>query len=322
MKRAISILISLAILAILYWKIDFTKLLAVLKNSDPAWMIASLSLVIPLTMLSARRLQMLLPQSVRFSFGEANRLILVASVLNMVLPSKMGDIAKAYFIRQQGVLDGSLSLSLVVFEKALDMLSLLAWCLFGLSLYRDRNATFWVAAFFVTAVFIIGILMLTSRSMANSFFGLASRLLPVRWKIRVEGVAVSWQAMQQYFRSDNGRVVRVSGTSLFLWFLHLLQIWLFIFALKASAPFLANLALAPLAILAGLIPLTFAGVGTRDAALVFFYKPYLTPAVAAALGLLCTARYLLPAIGGLPFLHRYLTAFRTHVELPQSDATS
>jgi len=33
--------------------------------------------------------------------------------------------------------------------------------------------------------------------------------------------------------------------------------------------------------------------------------------VAAALGLLCTARYLLPALAGLPFLDRYFTRFAT-----------
>ena len=60
----------------------------------------------------------------------------------------------------------------------------------------------------------------------------------------------------------------------------------------------------------GLLPLTFAGVGTRDAALVVFYAPYFDAPTAAALGLLCTARYLLPAMGGLPFAGRYLSRVR------------
>jgi hypothetical protein len=59
-----------------------------------------------------------------------------------------------------------------------------------------------------------------------------------------------------------------------------------------------------------LFPLTFAGVGTRDAALVLFYAPYFASPTAAALGLLCTARYILPAIGGLPFAGGYLSRER------------
>lgn len=49
------------------------------------------------------------------------------------------------------------------------------------------------------------------------------------------------------------------------------------------------------------IPLTFAGVDTRDAALILFYQPYFDEATGAALGLLCKLRYFLPAIIGLPF---------------------
>ena len=54
--------------------------------------------------------------------------------------------------------------------------------------------------------------------------------------------------------------------------------------------------------LAGLLPLTFAGVGTRDAALVLLYQPYFSTPTAVALGILCTLRYLLPAVAGLPFI--------------------
>src|SRR5205085_9916362 len=95
------------------------------------------------TLFTSWRLQQLMPRSGQLGFGEANRLILVASVLNLVLPSKMGDIAKAYFMRDRGQLPGSLALSLVVFEKACDMLSLLLWCAFGLFFYPAKDALFW-----------------------------------------------------------------------------------------------------------------------------------------------------------------------------------
>lgn len=84
---------------------------------------------------------------------------------------------------------------------------------------------------------------------------------------------------------------------------------MFILALRTSVPLIESLALSPLAILAGLIPLTFAGIGTRDAALVFLYAAFLSAPEAAALGLLCTARYFLPALAGLPFLNRYVVLY-------------
>lgn len=310
MKRIISILVSLIILVVIYTKIDFPRLIAVFQNCDRSWMAISLGMVVPLTLFTSWRLQQLMPSGSRLGFLEANRLILAASVLNMVLPSKMGDIAKAYFMKQRGHLGGTLSLSLVIFEKACDMLSLLLWCVFGLLVYPQKTWLFWVMTVAVGVGLVLGILLLASKKFAYFFFLVARKIAPRKLSLKLETMQTSWGEMHDYFWRDRVQLIKITGTSIFIWFLHLLQIWFFILALKASTPFLANLALSPLAILAGLLPLTFAGVGTRDAALVLFYQPYFDGATAAALGLLCTSRYLLPAIGGLPFLGQFLATVR------------
>ena len=310
MKRLISIAVSLIILAFIYWKIDVQGLVEVFRNSDRLWMVISLSMVIPITAITSWRLQQLAPPQSNLGFGEANRLILAASSLNMVLPSKMGDIAKAYFMRDRGHLSGTLALSLVVFEKTCDMLSLLLWCVFGLTFYEPKDGVFWVMTLCIFTGLVLGSLLLASPQFAKAFFGLAEAIAPKKIRSKVETMRLSWQEMHAYFWRDRDQLLKITGTSIFIWFLHLLQIWFFILALNAWAPFVANLALSPLAILAGLLPLTFAGVGTRDAALILFYQPFFDAPTAAALGLLTTSRYLIPAIGGLPFLERYFTALK------------
>lgn len=329
MKKAVSLIVSLGILALIYWKIDFTKLGPVFAASDPWWMAASLGMVIPLTALTAWRFQQLTPSEARINFAEANRLILSASVLNLILPSKMGDIAKALFLP----LRRSLALSLVVFEKACDMLSLLVWCVFGLAwVWLDHGAALlafrapdWLANFhiafkghlpfsvcgiFVVGLLCLGLMLLGSLGFSRIFFELLGKIAPGKAKGKFRKLSASWEEMHGYFWANKRRLAIVSATSVFIWLLHLLQIWFFILALRGWCPFVANLALSSLAILAGLLPLTFAGVGTRDAALILLYAPYFPAHVAAALGLLCTVRYVLPAIGGLPFFQRYLAKVR------------
>lgn len=306
MKKLISIVVSLFLLAVLYLRIDLNALLEVFNNSNRSWMIISLGMVIPITLLTAWRLQRLTPKQAKLNFAEGNRLILAASVLNMVLPSKMGDIAKAYFIQKRGSLTGSLALSLVVFEKTCDLLSLLFWCVFGLVLYPDKGWLFWGMTLIVTSGLSLGMLLISSRRFADLCFQFGQRFSPKKIENKLENLQLSWGEMSDYFWRDRKQLLLITVTSIFLWFLHLFQIWLFILTLNAWTPFLTNLALAPLAILAGLLPLTFAGIGTRDAALVFFYSNYLDAPTAAALGLLCTSRYFLPAVAGLPFMGRYL----------------
>lgn len=291
-RKLITLAISLLILGAIYYQIDVARLAAVFANADPNFMTVSLGMVVPLTLLTAWRLQLLAPRGANIGFVEANRLVLAASALNMILPSKMGDIAKAYFMKSETA-RGALTFSLVIFEKTADMLSLLFWCALGLLLYPRKDTIFWTLAGIVILGLAAGTSLLTSRRLAGLIFASGA-------------LQSGWNEMQDFFWSNKERVARVLTLSLFIWFLHLLQIWLFIFALRASAPFIAGLALAPLAILAGLLPFTFAGIGTRDAALIVLYRPYFDAPVAAALGILCTARYVIPAIAGVPFLQRYL----------------
>jgi uncharacterized protein (TIRG00374 family) len=294
----------------LYTQIDFAGLIQVLRGSDPLWMVIGLCMVIPTTFFTAWRLQQLMPPKISLKIGEATKLILAASTLNMVLPSKMGDIAKGYFMRDRGRLSGSLALSIVVFEKVCDMLSLLLWCIFGLIFYlvTKPSALIIIATFCTLSLALLGVGLLGSRTCAMFLFVLARRFSPKKMGERIIRMQLSWEEMHDYFWSSRHQTIKIFLTSIFIWLLHLLQIWFFILALRTWTPFVVNLALSPLAIFAGLLPLTFAGVGTRDAALVVLYQSYLTSATGAALGLLCTSRYFLPALGGLPFPGQYLGA--------------
>lgn len=305
MKRLISLIVSVAILVLIYCKIDFNGLVAALGNSDPFWLVTSMAMVIPLTLFTSWRLQQLMPHRGQLGFGEANKLILLASVLNIILPSKMGDIAKAYFMRDKGGMSGSLALSMVVFEKVCDMLSLLLWCVFGLLMYKEKDALFWTMTAGVMGSLIFSMLLLASTSFANFFFDTAVRFAPAKVGSKLGKLKGAWIQMHSYFWASKRQLAKIAFTSIFVWYLHLLQIWMFVMALKGSVPIIENLALAPLALLAGLLPLGFAGVGTRDMALIYFYNAYTGKEVAAALGVLCTSRYLLPALGGLPFLRGY-----------------
>ena len=306
-KRFISLVISIAILLYIYAQIDFANLLKVFQNCDRLMLFISLAMVIPITLITSWRLQQLVPRRT-LGFLEANRLILGASVLNMVLPSKMGDLAKSYFMAERSHISGSLALSISIFEKACDLLSLLLWCVFGLILYPAKDSLFWIMTAGVAIGLIMGILLLSSHQFAYLFFTTGLKIAPKSIKTKLQKMQSSWGEMHRYFWHNKQQLLLITSTSIFIWFLHLLQIWLFILALKAFTPFIISLALSPLSILAGLLPLTFAGIGTRDAAIIYFYRDYFSEATGAALGLLCTSRYFIPALIGLPFLGQMLSA--------------
>jgi uncharacterized protein (TIRG00374 family) len=295
------------IILVIYLNIDFSNFIEVFKNSNLKWLIISLSMVILTTFFSTLRFKQLIPGESRLSFTDLLGLILAANTMNMVLPSKMGDIAKAYFMKNKSSLDGPLSFSIVIFEKACDLLSLLLFCIFGLFAYHNDTKLFWILRIIVLLVLFSGIFILISKNFAGILFKFLQRLSPPRFKEKIVNMGSSWKRMQDYLIEDKKRLFLISLNSIFIWFLHLIQIWFFILALEQWVPFKYNLAFAPLSILVGLLPVTLAGIGTRDAAIILFYSPFLNPASSAALGILYTSRYIIPAIFGIPFFGKYLS---------------
>ena len=89
---------------------------------------------------------------------------------------------------------------------------------------------------------------------------------------------------------------------------HLFQIWLFTVALSTEVPFFVCASLSAVALMAGQVPFTLAGLGARDVALVLLMSPYMPSESAAALGILIVTRGLIPALIGMPFTWPYVSS--------------
>jgi hypothetical protein len=85
-------------------------------------------------------------------------------------------------------------------------------------------------------------------------------------------------------------------------------LWLFTVALGLGIPFTVSVSLSAVALMAGQLPFTFAGLGARDVALVVLLAGYTTPELAAAMGVLISSRGLLPPVMGLPIMRPYLAS--------------
>ncbi len=95
------------------------------------------------------------------------------------------------------------------------------------------------------------------------------------------------------------RLALLATSTLTLWCLHLWQIELLMRSAGVIAPWDVVAARLPVAIFAGLLPISFCGVGTRDAALVWLFADVAAAPAMAAVGLLTALRYLVPGAFGI-----------------------
>ena len=301
-----SLLVSGGLLVTLYRSLDLTLVAQALLRADKIWLLISVGMIVPITYLRAVRFYWVAPAGALPGTGEAFRLTLVASALNVFLPAKAGDLVKGYFVATRSTTSAGVALAIVAYERLCDVFAVIAWCLAGWVVARPQvpgiPGAFW---FFLGNLGAACLVLISSERAAALVRAAAMRALPHRRLRKVHDLADGWPGLLRVLR---GRRRWVVSYSLALWLTHLIQIWLFTLTLSMPVPFLVCASLAALALMAGQVPFTFAGLGVRDVVLVVLLGAYMMPESAAALGVLVSTRNLLPPLMGLPIMRPYLSS--------------
>jgi hypothetical protein len=264
-SRALKLAVAAGLVACLCLAADWRAVAAAVARLDPAYLAAALALFVPQTILSALRWQGLATGLTRLTLTDAIRHTLASSALNLAAPSKLGDLTKAAMLPDLSAQARARAVARVALEKASDVMALAGLLLWGAA---GLGAT-WLAVLW---------LVLSATAAGASLYRRRGPLPAVRGALAL------------------------ASASLALWILHLAQIDLFLKAAGVFVSWDAMLARVPVAIFAGLLPVSFCGIGTRDTALVWLFADVAPSATMAAVGLLTALRYLLPGAAGIPLL--------------------
>lgn len=302
----LALAVSAAILVALYRTLDVRAIGAELLSADPMWLALSIGVILPITVLRAIRFFLVAPAGALPGVGEALRLTLVSSAANLVLPAKAGDLIKSYFVATRSRTPSGVAIAIVVYERLCDLFAVIFWCLAGWVIGRPQvpglPSAFWPLLGVLGVI--CGVLIVSER--AASIVPAAIAWLPLNGRLtKLRDLADGWPGLLQLVR---GRRRKVIPFSLLLWLTHLFQIWLFTIALGVPVAFTVCASLSAVALMAGLVPITIAGLGTRDVALVVLLARYMAPESAAAMGILIATRALVPALLGVPLMWPYLSA--------------
>ena len=299
--KLLSVVVSAAILWLVYRKLNFGAIVKVFASADVMWLVLSVGMIVPITILGAIRFRWVASLRTDPGWTDAFALTVIANALNLFLPAKLGDLAKSHFLYAKHGNSVGVAVSVVVYERVCDAFAVASWCLLG---WLSGLAAVRIDAVAPPALglwLLSGGLLLsggTSKLLLEKVQGLNLFRKRAKLTLLVEG----WPDLHSALGRRSHWLVLFS---LGLWFLHLTQIWMFTLAVGAQVPFLASLALTPVVLIAGLVPFTLGGIGTRDAAIVYLFAAYMAPELAAAVGILAISRSVLPALAALPFLRSY-----------------
>lgn len=300
----LSLLVSGGLIYLLYRTLNLRQVGEALLSADRVWLVISIGMILPITVLRAMRFFWVAPAGALPGHGEAFKLTLVSSALNVFVPAKAGDLIKSYFVAKRGHTPTGVAIAIIVYERLCDMFGLIFWCLLGWFVGRPEVTSLPIGFWIVLAVLgaLCGVLISSERA-AAVWRALTMRLIPDGKLRKLRQLAVGWPDLLEVLRNRRQWIVPFS---LLLWLTHLFQIWLFTVALSLNVPFTVCASLSAIALMAGQLPLTVAGLGTRDVALVVLLASYMPPESAAAMGVLISTRNLLPPLIGVPLMRPYL----------------
>jgi uncharacterized membrane protein YbhN (UPF0104 family) len=220
----------------------------------------------------------------------ALRAVMMANVLNSLLPSKAGDLVKAVYLRQHGGL--TVGVGTVVLERLVDLGVLGVLGLVGALV----SGVPWGLA---TGLILLGGVTLALVIMGGGVFP-GKRRFPRK----IVNLVDSTSEVFRKWGRDPVAVVLTVGGSLLHWNLAGGTVCALVAAFGGGVAWAHAYSIFPLALLAGLLPATMSGVGTRDAAFVQLLQSSLSLEQATLVGLGYTvfnywllALFCLPAVG-------------------------
>ncbi|MEB2310290.1 MAG: lysylphosphatidylglycerol synthase transmembrane domain-containing protein [Polyangiaceae bacterium] len=284
----------------------------VVREADPGWVLVSLAAATACVLLGALRWQLVLRAiGYRLPYGRSLSVLLAVWPLGLVTPSRANELLRAFTVRELVPLPAGAGS--VLAEKAVDLLVLLGLAAMGAAFAGQGLLAALLAAAAVAELALLALLM-RARRWLLSLAILRSR-------------AASLELLFDAFEALRHAPYRLAGVGVVSLVIRVLTVVIthaLLLAVGARVPLLLTLTLWPTATFAGLVPVTMAGMGTRDAAFLYLVN-HAGASVDHASVLAATMAYSAVAIWsfailGLPFMFR--EAARRRAAVAASGAAS
>ena len=231
-------------------------------------------------------------------FLKAAKIYFFGEGLNLMLPSKLGDLSKAAFLKRYKICPLPYANGTVIYEKILDLLSIVT--IFLVSFFFKEDFTLNNQDQIFTSIFILFLCILIIFNLHRSGNVIES-LAPVKYR----NVVLSIIKFLKFFKILKQNLFSIFLFLLFsilFWAGHIFQIYLFILAANIDITYTQVLLYMPVVLIISLIPVSIAGFGTREISLLYFFEGLTSPENIVLASLMISLRYFIPGFLGLSLL--------------------
>lgn len=268
-KKIFFKLIGLFIITYILVKIDLKNVIEVLKNSNPIPIIIALVLNVPQLWLKSTRWQYLLKiQDIRISNAKSFAIYMRSLFLGIITPGRLGEMSKAYILKQENKATFSKAFSSVLLDRSLDLGLLFSISAFSFLILRPFPYSHLLSFSILLALIIAFILFVLSGKYEKRIVLTTVKLL----KIKDEGV-INKNTIVEFFHGL-GKLVSwkivlsflYTALSYSIFFYQCLLIFHSTGIFESYGYIVMVMAIVNVI---SFLPISFSGIGTREAALLF-----------------------------------------------------
>ena len=231
-------------------------------------------------------------------FLKAAKIYFFGEGLNLMLPSKLGDLSKAAFLKRYKICPLPYANGTVIYEKILDLLSIVT--IFLVSFFFKEDFTLNNQDQIFTSIFILFLFIIIIFNLHRTGDVMES-FAPVKYRNVVLSI-INFLKFFKILKQNLFSIFLFLLFSILFWAGHIFQIYLFILAANIDITYSQALLYIPLVLIISLIPISIAGFGTREITLLYFFEDLTSPENIVLASLMISLRYFIPGFLGVSLL--------------------
>ena len=294
--RSIGLILFIFILS----KLNLTKTLELLSNIDLFYMTIALALIIPLLVIKALRWQLLMKaQNIDYSLKDSTLMYAAAQYIGAITPGRLGEFIKIFYLKGDNHPFGK-AFATVLLDRLFDLVSLLLLGYAGMLLFIaffERTITI-LSYIFVGTVLLIIFFIYKKEFSKGILEYISSNFIPERYR---ENANTGFSDLYNGIKTLNAnQFVLATFITFFAWGIYFVMMYLFVLSLGINIPFLYLATCVSISAVITLIPISIAGIGTRDATLIVLFSYLgLSKESAIAFSMMILLMYLVAGFIGL-----------------------
>ena len=266
----IGLAISIILVFVSFRALKLDEVMRGLQTANLWWLIPGMIAYFISVGLRSWRWSALLNPYKRISFSRLYPIVVIGYMGNNIYPARIGELVRAYVLRQKEGVPIAYSISTVFLERIVDGLVVAAFVLIGLPKVPNLPENMHSFVLIASGLFLVAIVVFVTLALAPKLadqlaYSVLSRILPAKLQPPILHFVQKFVEGAQCLRSPRD-LIFIFLTSVIAWGFETLKYWFVMQAFSLNLSFVALMLLNGASNLATIIPSGPGFVGTYDAA--------------------------------------------------------